>query len=70
MSRAIKQPDPEDLYQAIVAHVRQTGWCKLSNIQRQFRLNLFTAARIVDRLQAEGIVGPVGPGMEPRKVLR
>ena len=65
------RPDEEEYdekYDEAVAFVAETGQASISLIQRRFRIGYNRAARIVERMEAEGIVGP-SDGVKPREVL-
>jgi len=51
-----------------VRTVLQEGQCSITLIQRRLRLGYARAARIVDMMEQEGIVGPAD-GSKPREVL-
>ena len=51
-----KTDDP--LYDKAVAVVAQAGYCSISHIQRQLGVGYNKAAKLVDRMEAEGVVGP------------
>ncbi len=59
--------DGERLLEAARLVVR-TGYGSVSLLQRKMRIGYVTAARLVDELEARGIVGPV-QGSNPRDVL-
>lgn len=59
--------DGERLLEAARLIVR-TGYGSVSLLQRKMRIGYVTAARLVDELEARGIVGPV-QGSNPRDVL-
>nr|NIS72229.1 hypothetical protein [Pseudomonadota bacterium] len=60
--------DYDEKYDEAVAFVAETGQASISLIQRRFRIGYNRAARIVERMEAEGIVGP-SDGVKPREVL-
>ena len=60
--------DDEPLYDEILAYITEKGECSASMLQRKFSIGYNRAARIVDKLEAEGIVGPAD-GSKPRKVI-
>jgi S-DNA-T family DNA segregation ATPase FtsK/SpoIIIE len=51
-----------------VALVTKTGQASISMIQRHLRIGYNRAARIVDVMEQEGVVGPAD-GAKPREVL-
>jgi S-DNA-T family DNA segregation ATPase FtsK/SpoIIIE len=66
-------PDEEDLddekYQEAIEFVCEKGEASISMVQRRFRIGYNRAARIVERMEREGVVGP-STGIKPREVLR
>jgi len=58
----------DEKYDEAVAFVAQTGQASISLIQRKFRIGYNRAARIVERMEEEGVVGP-SDGVKPREVL-
>ncbi|MFD1672486.1 DNA translocase FtsK [Agrilactobacillus yilanensis] len=61
---------PEDeLYEPAVELVIQQQKASVSMLQRRFRIGYNHAARIVDEMEAHGIVGPP-EGSRPRRVLK
>ncbi|QNQ80736.1 DNA translocase FtsK [Lactobacillus sp. PV034] len=61
------EPDDE-FYQQAVELVRKQQSASVSMLQRRFRIGYNRAARIVDTMEAKGIVGP-SEGSKPRQVL-
>ncbi len=57
------------LYQDICQYVKSNSEISISLIQRQFRIGFNRSARIIDKLELDGIVAPA-QGSKPRKVLR
>ena len=61
--------EPEDeFYSEAVDLVRRQQTASVSMLQRRFRIGYNRAARIVDEMEAKGVVGP-SEGSKPRQVL-
>jgi S-DNA-T family DNA segregation ATPase FtsK/SpoIIIE len=60
--------DYDEKYDDAVAFVAETGQASISLIQRRFRIGYNRAARIVEKMEEEGIVGP-SDGVKAREVL-
>jgi len=60
--------EDEELVQAAIEAVVEAGQASTSYLQRKLKLGYARAARIVDELEARGIVGPF-EGSKPRTVL-
>ncbi|MDF7672345.1 DNA translocase FtsK [Lactobacillus sp. ESL0701] len=61
--------EPEDeFYSQAVDLVRRQQTASVSMLQRRFRIGYNRAARIVDEMEAKGVVGP-SEGSKPRQVL-
>lgn len=63
----MKLDDP--LYEEVKEYIQETGRASTSNIQRRFGLGYNRAARIIDSLEKEGVVGPAN-GSKPRDVFK
>lgn len=51
--------DTDDpLYDKAIAVVAQAGYCSISHLQRQLSVGYNKAAKLVDKMEAEGVVGP------------
>lgn len=61
--------DEDERYDEAVAIVTETRQASISMIQRRLRVGYNRAARIVERMESEGIVGP-SDGVKPREVLK
>lgn len=67
--QAESEDEPADeFYDQAVALVRKQQSASVSMLQRRFRIGYNRAARIVDEMEAKGIVGP-SEGSKPRQVL-
>ncbi len=61
--------DAEDeRYRDAVALVKETGQASISYVQRRLRVGYNRAARMIEQMEREGIVGP-SDGSKPRQVL-
>jgi len=60
--------EKDDFYDRAVELVLQKGQASTSMLQRAFRIGYNRAARIVDSMEANGIIGPMD-GSRPREVL-
>jgi DNA segregation ATPase FtsK/SpoIIIE, S-DNA-T family len=58
----------DERYDDAVALVARTGQASISMIQRHLRIGYNRAARIVEMMEQEGVVGP-SDGVKPREVL-
>jgi S-DNA-T family DNA segregation ATPase FtsK/SpoIIIE len=60
--------DSDEKYDQAVELVTDLGQASISLVQRYMKIGYNRAARIIERMEAEGIVGP-SDGVKPRKVL-
>jgi S-DNA-T family DNA segregation ATPase FtsK/SpoIIIE len=60
--------DYDEKYDDAVAFVAELGQASISLIQRRFRIGYNRAARIVEKMEQQGVVGP-SDGVKPREVL-
>ncbi|RYF10419.1 MAG: hypothetical protein EOO40_05195, partial [Deltaproteobacteria bacterium] len=58
----------DEMYDQAIAIVAETRQASISMIQRRLRIGYNRAARMVERMEVDGIVGP-GDGAKPRDVL-
>ena len=65
---AVDKKDYDEKYDAAVALVTRTKQASISGIQRHLRIGYNRAARIIEVMETEGIVGP-SDGVKPREVL-
>ncbi len=61
-------PDVDPAYHQAVRLAVQMGQISVSHLQRRLRLGYARAARLVDMMEQNGIVGPAD-GSKPREVL-
>ncbi len=59
--------EKDELFDEAVAVVLETGQASTSNLQRRMRLGYTRAARIIDQIEAEGLIGPA-QGSKPREI--
>ncbi len=59
----------DELFEDAVRLVVETGNASISMLQRRFRIGYARAARLIDMMELQGIVGPY-QGSKPREVLR
>ena len=62
------QEDGDELLPAAVEVVLETGQASVSMLQRRLKLGYSRAARLVDQMEEQGIVGPF-EGSKPRQLL-
>jgi len=60
--------EKDELYEKAVELILLTGQASSSYLQRKFKLGYARAARIIDQMEQEGIVGP-SEGSKPREIL-
>ncbi len=67
---AAEEQDDEydELYDKAVALVTDTGQASISMLQRRMRVGYNRAARMIEKMEREGVVGP-SDGVKPREVL-
>lgn len=58
----------DEFFEPSVRFIVNTGYCSTSMLQRKFKIGYTRAARIVDVMEQQGIVGPLD-GAKPRQVL-
>jgi S-DNA-T family DNA segregation ATPase FtsK/SpoIIIE len=54
----VGQASDDPLYDRAVAIVAQAGYCSISHIQRNLNVGYNKAAKMVERMEREGVVGP------------
>jgi len=68
LSSGAGEDDYDERYDEAVAFVCEAGQASISMIQRRLRIGYNRAARIIEMMEKEGIVGPAD-GAKPREVL-
>jgi len=59
----------DDLYEQAVQVVREANRASISLLQRRLRIGYSRAARLIDMLEEDGVIGPPQPGGRGREVL-
>jgi len=67
-SAADEEDDYDELYDKAVALVTETRQASISNLQRRMRIGYNRAARMIECMEREGVVGQ-SDGVKPREVL-
>jgi S-DNA-T family DNA segregation ATPase FtsK/SpoIIIE len=65
---AAGEEEYDEKYDEAVAFVAETGQASISLVQRRFRIGYNRAARIIEKMEEQGVVGP-SDGVKPREVL-
>jgi len=60
--------EADPLYDEAVAYVLKSRRASISSVQRQLRIGYNRAARIIEMLEIQGVIGPAD-GVKPREVL-
>ncbi|MCI5159009.1 MAG: cell division protein FtsK, partial [Candidatus Electrothrix sp. AUS1_2] len=58
----------DEKYDEAVAVVTETGQASISMVQRRLRVGYNRAARMIEMMERDGVVGP-SDGVKPREVL-
>jgi S-DNA-T family DNA segregation ATPase FtsK/SpoIIIE len=66
--RSIDEEEYDELYDQAVAFIVESGKASSSMIQRRFKIGYNRAARIIEVMEQEGVVG-AADGARPREVL-
>ena len=62
------ESDEDELYEEARQCVIEAGRASTSYLQRKLKLGYARAARLMDKLEERGVIGP-GDGAKPREVL-
>ncbi len=66
---SVEYEDDDELYEAAKNAVVEAGMASTSFLQRKFRIGYSRAARLIDLLEENEVIGPAGAGT-PRQVLQ
>ena len=66
--RSINEDEYDELYDQAVAFVVESGKASSSMIQRRFKIGYNRAARIIEVMEQEGVIG-AADGARPREIL-
>ena len=66
---ADEDDDKDELYDRAVSVAAEAGKISISMLQRKMKVGYNRAARMVDRMERDGVVGPQGAAGKPREVL-
>ena len=64
----VAEDEKDELYQTALGIIAETGQASISMIQRRLKIGYNRAARIVEIMEKEGVVGPQGAAGKPREV--
>ncbi len=59
----------DELYEQAVEMVRRLNKASVSLLQRRMRIGYTRAARLIDMMEDQGVIGPAQDGSKPREVL-
>ncbi len=69
-TQELNPEDRDELYQQAKDLVLSTGQASISYIQRRMKIGYNRAARIMEMMEKDGIVGPPGEAGKPREIFR
>lgn len=61
--------DRDEMYRQAVEEVRRSGKASISLLQRRLRIGYSRAARLIDQMEEDGVIGPEQSGSRGREVL-
>jgi S-DNA-T family DNA segregation ATPase FtsK/SpoIIIE len=64
-----EETEHDPLWEEALELVRMEDRASISMLQRRLRIGYTRAARLIDTMAAEGIIGPARDGPQPRQVL-
>lgn len=62
--------DVDEMYTQVLDFLQKTDDISISLLQRYFRIGFNRSARIIDRLERDGLIAPPSAGSKTRKVVR
>lgn len=67
-SAGVSEDEKDELYETALGIIAETGQASISMIQRRLKIGYNRAARIVEVMEKEGLIGPQGAAGKPREV--
>ena len=67
-SPGVGEDEKDELYETALGIIAETGQASISMIQRRLKIGYNRAARIVEVMEKEGLIGPQGAAGKPREV--
>lgn len=67
-SAGVSEEEKDELYETALGIIAETGQASISMIQRKLKIGYNRAARIVETMEKEGLIGPQGAAGKPREV--
>ena len=67
-SGGVSEEEKDELYETALGIIAETGQASISMIQRRLKIGYNRAARIVEVMEKEGLIGPQGAAGKPREV--
>lgn len=67
-SAGVSEDEKDELYETALGIIAETGQASISMIQRRLKIGYNRAARIVETMEKEGLIGPQGAAGKPREV--
>ena len=67
-SSGVSEDEKDELYETALGIIAETGQVSISMIQRRLKIGYNRAARIVEVMEKEGLIGPQGAAGKPREV--
>ena len=64
----VSEDEKDELYETALGIIAETGQASISMIQRRLKIGYNRAARIVETMEKEGLIGPQGAAGKPREV--